>query len=89
MSNFINYHFLSSSDSSPPSGYWMGLNDIEVPDGVRWVSSDKTATYTSWYPGQPNGHPTQNCCGLWAYFQFEWSDNVCKDATLIFICEKG
>ncbi|XP_076105756.1 perlucin-like protein [Mytilus galloprovincialis] len=88
---FIKNHLRSvhDHDSSPPSGYWMGLNDIEVPDDFRWVSSDKTATYVSWYPGQPEGHTHQNCGVLWTPFQFDWGDYFCKDTSLYFICEKG
>lgn len=66
----------------------MGLNDIEVPDDYRWVTSDKTATYTSWHTGQPNGHPTQNCGLLWTSYQFDWADYPCKDTSSFFICEK-
>jgi hypothetical protein len=80
--------FLIIVDSSPPSGYWIGLSDIEVPDDFRWISSDKQLTYKSWYPSEPNGHPTQNCGALWSSFQFEWGDDFCKDNTLFFICEK-
>jgi hypothetical protein len=46
--------FLLTADPTGNHYYWIGLTDLFHEGNFIWASSGEKATYTHWYPGEPN-----------------------------------
>ncbi len=44
--------------------YWIGLTDLDVEGTFVWQSNSEEASYTHWYPGEPNNFDGQEHCTL-------------------------
>ncbi|XP_045182031.2 perlucin-like protein isoform X2 [Mercenaria mercenaria] len=65
--------------------WWMGLTD-EVTEGKwQWFGTDEPATFTDWYPGQPN-LAVEDCAIFYDAYGYQWGDIPCT-RTCIAICE--
>ncbi|XP_062568464.1 perlucin-like isoform X2 [Saccostrea cucullata] len=82
---FIRMHLI---DNKLTGSYWIGLSDIQAEGEWVWTTSQKTPTYSNWYPGQPdNAVHREDCANIYAHFGLHWNDSVCNSPQH-FICEK-
>ena len=68
--------------------YWIGLNDIQVENSFQWTSG-YSASYTPWYPGEPNNAGNEDCIHIYgtdAVNSPQWNDMPCVNE-VYFICE--
>lgn len=68
-------------------GFWIGLTDILVEGEWVWMSTQTTAHYTNWWPGEPNNDQAEDCGSLFSDYSFKWNDAKCL-LKYNFICEK-
>ncbi|WAR16212.1 hypothetical protein MAR_030806 [Mya arenaria] len=55
---------------------------------AEWHDTDQVATFTNWYPGQPDGHRNANCASIRAALKFKWTDQGCQESYKP-LCEKA
>ncbi|GFR65092.1 C-type mannose receptor 2 [Elysia marginata] len=70
------------------SGYWIGLNEKNIANQYTW-SDRSEVTYTVWAPLEPNNFPGKGeSCVLMDIFKGKWSDQLCEEKSLGFVCKK-
>nr|XP_034308987.1 perlucin-like isoform X5 [Crassostrea gigas] len=82
---FLEVHLLNGGFKGD---FWIGLSDILVEGEWVWMSTQKVAQYTNWWPGEPNNlhSPGEDCAALTGRL-FHWNDFPCLWHRN-FICEK-
>ncbi|XP_052761681.1 C-type lectin domain family 10 member A-like [Mya arenaria] len=81
--------FLSSFLANIKDPYhWIGLTDDVIEGLWKWHDTDQVATFTNWYPGQPDGHRNANCASIRAALKFKWTDQGCQESYKP-LCEKA
>uniref|UniRef100_A0A8W8M6Z1 C-type lectin domain-containing protein n=1 Tax=Magallana gigas TaxID=29159 RepID=A0A8W8M6Z1_MAGGI len=81
---FLRLHLM---DSKATGSFWIGLTDTLVEGEMVWMSTQKIAQYTNWWPGEPNNLYTEDCATLKSGYSFHWNDESCSNKNK-FICEK-
>ncbi|XP_053386071.1 lactose-binding lectin l-2-like [Mercenaria mercenaria] len=60
---------------------WIGLTDEMIEGAWVWYSSNTDATYTDWFPGQPNSHGGNEDCVILGYHNdYKWVDAPCTSS---------
>ncbi|XP_060551451.1 perlucin-like protein [Ruditapes philippinarum] len=80
---FIGNHGRSFKDSD----FWIGLTDAETEGVFKWVDDNSRASFTDWWPGQPDNSGKEHCAHIVLRLNMEWNDRKCGDHTN-YICEK-
>ncbi|XP_053380178.1 macrophage mannose receptor 1-like [Mercenaria mercenaria] len=78
--------YLMRRDYMYPSAVWIGLNDREVNDTYKWVSTGKVAIYTSWGLSQPDDVVRTQACVMMNWYG-EWNDKRCTYSRA-YICKR-
>ncbi|CAG5115545.1 unnamed protein product [Candidula unifasciata] len=52
----------------------------------KWVQSNETFSYVTWYPGEPN-YNFENCVYLTKRYNYNWNNQVCS-YKIPFACER-
>lgn len=63
------------------------MTDILVEGEWVWMSTQTTAHYTNWWPGEPNNDHAEDCASLHSDYSYKWNDADCL-VKYNFICEK-
>ena len=77
---------------SPGSPVWIGFNDIAVEGAWRWQQGS-SATYTAWWPGEPNSYGGNEDCSVMNHpgLGSSWADVGCgyQAGAVCETCMKG
>ncbi|XP_053407878.1 perlucin-like protein, partial [Mercenaria mercenaria] len=75
-------HFISAMHT------WMGLSDRTHESIWRWADTNEHATFSEWFPGQPDNLNNEDCVGFNAAFGNKWNDYPCH-SKLTPLCERS
>jgi cysteine-rich repeat protein len=70
---------------TPPSGFWMGANDIATEGTFLW-DDDEPFHFKNFREGEPNGDASENCVHM-LDADGSWNDLSCVTSPLPYVCE--
>jgi hypothetical protein len=82
--------FLLTADPTGDLNYWIGLTDLFHEGNFIWSSTGEKATYTNWYPGEPNNihNQTEHFVHLYPSFANRtWNDAVNDKPGVFALCQ--
>lgn len=80
--------YLNSQDTGGNRLFWTGLTDLAQEGRYQWEDGT-LATYTNWYPGEPNdADGTSDCIHMdFGYKNRQWTDSNCYIPNAFAFCE--
>ena len=85
----IDKGIIASGFNGTMSGFWFGINDMELENHFVYTSSeDKPLTWTNWSPSQPDdAYKVEDCGEIGRYPNTKWNDYDCH-MEKTYVCEK-
>ena len=76
---YIFYFIIQGSISSSRriENIYLGLSDAITEGTFLWTVTGSVASYTNWYPGEPNDNEKREDCVLLSYNGGKWGDFPC------------
>ncbi|XP_053381713.1 perlucin-like protein [Mercenaria mercenaria] len=67
--------------------FWIALTDAFNENDWSWINTWRTASFTSWSPGEPNNsNLNEHCVHAVGRIQYQWNDLSCN-RQIPYICE--